>query len=303
MKKKITCFGKEYNSKLELINEYGITRGMLDGRLKSGYTIEEAVTMTREEARQHSINNFKEKNKPLEKEEVIKRIESCGYKVIECNYKNNQSGILCYDENGYKVICVLDRVVTKKNRPFVFSVTSNAENFIYNINHYIKLNEIENVALDWRFGAHNHPDVLFQCKCGNTYWSNFQNWILERRVLCPICRKSISTYEQKVEKYLNEKLIPYERQYKFDDCIYKRKLPFDFYIKSLNCCIEVDGEQHFIDIPKFENRDNLNTRKMRDNIKNEYCKTNNIPLLRIPYWEFKNDNYKTIIDNFILNIN
>lgn len=31
------------------------------------------------------------------------------------------------------------------------------------------------------------------------------------------------------------------------------------------------------------------------NIKNTYCKNNNIKLLRIPYWEFKEDNYLRIL--------
>ena len=33
--------------------------------------------------------------------------------------------------------------------------------------------------------------------------------------------------------------------------------------------------------------------KIRDEIKNKYCKQNNINLLRIPYWEF--DNIENII--------
>ena len=40
--------------------------------------------------------------------------------------------------------------------------------------------------------------------------------------------------------------------------------------------------------------------KIRDEIKNKYCIDNNIPLLRIPYWE--KDNIKTILDEYINNI-
>lgn len=32
--------------------------------------------------------------------------------------------------------------------------------------------------------------------------------------------------------------------------------------------------------------------KMRDKIKNDYCQSHNIPLLRLPYWLFKTDGYK-----------
>lgn len=37
----------------------------------------------------------------------------------------------------------------------------------------------------------------------------------------------------------------------------------------------------------------------RDKIKNDYCSKNNIPLLRIPYWEKKN--MKKIITEYLLN--
>lgn len=45
--------------------------------------------------------------------------------------------------------------------------------------------------------------------------------------------------------YLEKENINYEFQYIFDDCIYQRALPFDFYILDKNLCIEFDGIQHF----------------------------------------------------------
>ena len=49
-------------------------------------------------------------------------------------------------------------------------------------------------------------------------------------------------------------------------------------------CIEYDGEQHFSKWDKFE-KDNTNfeIRKIRDQIKNDFCKKNNIKLFRIRY--------------------
>lgn len=60
--------------------------------------------------------------------------------------------------------------------------------------------------------------------------------------------------------------------------------------------IEYDGEQHYWAV--FGEKSFQNTLK-HDEIKNNYCKENNIPLLRIPYWE--KDNIEVIIDNFINN--
>ena len=45
--------------------------------------------------------------------------------------------------------------------------------------------------------------------------------------------------------------------------------------------IEFDGEFHYID----SNIWNSQTVKDNDIIKNNYCNKNNIPLVRIPYWE------------------
>jgi hypothetical protein len=36
-----------------------------------------------------------------------------------------------------------------------------------------------------------------------------------------------------------------------------------------------------------------------DAIKTQYCKYNNIPLLRIPYWERDNGNVENVIDEFL----
>ena len=34
-------------------------------------------------------------------------------------------------------------------------------------------------------------------------------------------------------------------------------------------------------------------------MKNQYCGSHNIPLVRIPYWEYKEENYKKILDKEI----
>ena len=61
------------------------------------------------------------------------------------------------------------------------------------------------------------------------------------------------------------------------------KLRFDIFIESLNLCIEFDGPQHFKAVALFGGEEELLKTKFRDNIKNEYCKINNINLIRISY--------------------
>ena len=98
---------------------------------------------------------------------------------------------------------------------------------------------------------------------------------------CPHCYKSKG--EDLVEKYLLENNYTYKKQYIFKDCKNIRPLPFDFAIfkdDKLECLIEYDGEQHFK--PKF-GIENFEATKRNDEIKNNYCISKDINLIRIPY--------------------
>lgn len=108
---------------------------------------------------------------------------------------------------------------------------------------------------------------------------------------CSKCTKRESSGEYKIRSILEENKIDYEPQKRFEDCIDKRSLPFDFYLPSYNLCIEYQGAQHYEPNAHFKNFDKLT---LHDNIKKQYCKKNNIKLLCIPYWENN-------IENLILN--
>ena len=99
-----------------------------------------------------------------------------------------------------------------------------------------------------------------------------------RGIGCPICNESKG--EEKISKFLQSKNINFEREKRFFDCRSILPLPFDFFLPELNICVEFDGKQHFIQHKKWE--DLINIQK-RDEIKNIYCKENNIQLHRISY--------------------
>jgi len=61
------------------------------------------------------------------------------------------------------------------------------------------------------------------------------------------------------------------------------------------------SELHTESTAFFGGKEGFEDRKRKDIIKNNYCIENKIPLLRIPYWEFKNNNYIKILNNFIKN--
>jgi len=100
---------------------------------------------------------------------------------------------------------------------------------------------------------------------------------------CPKCKTSKG--ELQIENILKFKNIKYISQKKFKGCINKKSLIYDFYLPDYNICIEFDGEQHFKPF-RFE-KDNKRLQQTINNdiIKNEYCKNNNINLIRIKYNE------------------
>lgn len=110
---------------------------------------------------------------------------------------------------------------------------------------------------------------------------------------CPDCATAYSKPEQKLYNILCKHYDTVIRQKTFEDCIYITKLKFDFFIPEINTLIEYDGEGHYWDVPfggmsKESAMKQYELCKIRDEIKNEYCKKNNIPLIRIPYWEKEN---------------
>lgn len=111
---------------------------------------------------------------------------------------------------------------------------------------------------------------------------------------CPKCNNSKG--EIIIEIFLTKNNIKYTPQKKFNDCKYKRELPFDFYLPEYNFCIEYDGEQHYNKSHYF-NKDDFNDRVKKDNIKNNYCKVNNIKLIRIRY----DENIEDILKKRLIN--
>lgn len=108
----------------------------------------------------------------------------------------------------------------------------------------------------------------------------------------------ISGGEKYIETILDEFKINYIPQKRFKDCKRIKPLPFDFYLPDKNTCIEYDGRQHEIPIEHFGGEKSFKDRQENDRIKNEYCRKNNITLIRIPYTKNKKEIYE-IIKNLV----
>ena len=136
-----------------------------------------------------------------------------------------------------------------------------------------------------------------KCKVCKNKWFVSSISLIHNKSGCPKCKAHKT--EREIIKILEKYKIFFEHEKKFNDCRDKGLLRFDFYLPDYNICIEYDGEQHYMPV-KFNGIDLLRATKIfndcqkRDVIKTNYCKNNNIKLIRIPYWE------KKTLENFLL---
>lgn len=103
--------------------------------------------------------------------------------------------------------------------------------------------------------------------------------------LCPHCYGKKYIGEVFIKEFLLNNNFKFEEQKILDGCKYKSSLKFDFIVyNSIDITkfvmIEYDGRQHN-DINSIYAGKDFTEIKIRDSIKDEFCKNHNIPLLRI----------------------
>lgn len=138
---------------------------------------------------------------------------------------------------------------------------------------------------------------LCECDCGKQIKVATGNLQSKNTFSCGCLHSSKG--EITIKKILQENNIPFIQQYSFEDCLSPKnwKLRYDFYINNL-FLLEYDGKQHYTDewVNDFEYT------KICDSIKNEYAKSHNIPLKRIPYWDLNKITLENIMsDKWLIN--
>ena len=132
-------------------------------------------------------------------------------------------------------------------------------------------------------------DSYWICKCNNCGSIKSIRGISLREGITKSCGCIKSHGEITIAQLLTKHNIQFQREYSFQDLIYKAPLKFDFAIfnddGSLSHLIEFDGIQHFEAISGFGGLEEFEKTQIRDTIKNNYCIENNIPLIRIKYNE------------------
>lgn len=134
---------------------------------------------------------------------------------------------------------------------------------------------------------------IVRCRCGTVFEVEANEILNLNRYRCPICSKRESRLELLTREWLEKNKIPFQAQYRFSDCRYKKPLPFDFYCEWENniVLIESDGCQHYY-VTRWASEEFLKEQKIRDDIKTQYCKDHGYTLLRLPFWLYNSGTYK-----------
>ena len=149
------------------------------------------------------------------------------------------------------------------------------------------------ISLEENYKGYN-VSTLFYCAEHNHYFNSTPAYMLKRR---NCCQKSFKTYkEEKMCCLLEDWGFDIIRQKSFDKCKDKNILRFDCYLKGYNTVIEYDGENHYYPV-RFGTQSYESAKKKHeytvehDKIKNEFCRKNNINIIRLPYYEFHDMEY------------
>ena len=238
-------------------------------------------------------------------EEIKNKLHYKGLTLIEQinNSKHNKRRFKVEDKEGYLYSLDLGQIKDSKN---LLRFHTGNEFTLDNIKNYLKLNYMKMEIMSEKYNG-AEKDLLCRCQCGNTFITTWSRILNQGQYRCRICSKVKSIGEQKIEEWLNNNNKIFKNQFWLKDCRDTCVLPFDFCVfdkyKNIQALIEFDGRQHFEpvrwnkEITIEQAKENLALVKKHDNIKNTYCKINNIKLIRIPYWNLDDGTYKNILNN------
>ncbi|MBY6838853.1 hypothetical protein [Clostridium botulinum] len=233
-------------------------------------------------------------------EYITEYFKSKNLKLLDTEYTGVKQRLKALTTDGYKIKISYNSLSISKGNYEIFS--KHNPYTIDNLKKYIKTNNLSCKLLTEEY-KNKKSKLIFKCECDNIFETTLNSFLHENKTRCDKCSKKKSRLEYLTEKYLIKNNIEYSTQYRFADCRNKKPLPFDFAIfnNGLECLIEVDGQQHedvvhFNGITYKEALESHLRTKENDDIKNKYCKDNNIKLIRISYNQFKNDNYVNILN-------
>lgn len=186
------------------------------------------------------------------------------YEVRPQAHLRGQNCKKCYE-------IIRSKCLVENNKANVLSrfIKTHGDKFTYNMNNYVGYNSMMEMLC-------NKHNISFNQSPANH---------IAGKIGCVLCQKELfSIGENKIYDILTENNISFVKEKRFPDCKNIKHLRFDFYLQEKNICIEYDGRQHFCN-SSWGGDEELQKRIINDQIKNQYCKDNNIRLIRIRYDE------------------
>lgn len=330
---RIDHLGNIFPSKTRMCKHYGISRNLYDYRRKHlGWTVEDALCTPVERkylsSEKRTINGIVYKNvleirKVLLNDEISERV-LCG---LLLKYESPEEAV----KQAKSIIRKRKMKIIRKNQ----LKKNNIDEQSYNVRIWRGWSTVKALTVPKRdeileekrtFNGVTYATTEDMCNAhGNT-----ASVYLQRRargaskevaLLTPI-KYSKSIMEAEINEFLSylkeTKIIDdYSREYKFEECRDRDRLPFDFVVinEGKKGIIEFDGKPHFVptcfwslegaiergykDTKEAAEKEFEKTRK-HDFMKNEFSKRNKIPLLRIKYSQSKH--MREMIEEFICDL-
>ena len=122
--------------------------------------------------------------------------------------------------------------------------------------------------------------VIWYCECECGGIKEVPATRLTQRLTCS-CGCSGSIGEGIIFTLLKNAGYKFETEKTFNTCNFNKPARFDFYVNN-SYLIEYDGIQHF-KVHGWNTQERFEYIQKHDAYKNQWCKENNIPLIRIPY--------------------
>lgn len=145
----------------------------------------------------------------------------------------------------------------------------------------------------------NKSKWICKCECGNICSKRIDVLHSPQGQFASCGCDTRSKGESLIRSLLTKYNISFIEQKTFESCRFIETgylARFDFFVEN-NYLIEYDGEQHFYySGTGWDTKEQFEITKQRDNFKNEWCKANNIPIIRIPYTQLS----KLKIEDLIL---
>jgi hypothetical protein len=244
---------------------------------------------------------IRNKKHTLSEEELLKKLnnDKYDYSLVKYTKARDKIKIKCKKHNLIFEQSLDSHINKKANCP-----RCSGTSFLYTLEEFVdKAKTIHGDKYDYSNFVYinNQTKSMITCKIHGDFLQTPSKHLYSRG--CPSCSESYG--EKIVRIFLKKNNIDFIKEKRFENCKDKLSLPFDFYIPKLNYCIEYDGKQHYEYIRYMKGREigeeesikNFEKIRKHDRIKDEYCRINNIGLLRIPYTEF--NNIESILESYL----